>query len=139
MQSFCTKMVWKNSECPILAVPNFLQSFGKIVGKIWNTHFWQFQIYTSLFGKNLEHPFLWPFQISSNLFGKNCWKKFRTSIFGYSQFLEVFLKKFGVSIFGHSKFLQIYLGKIVGKKIGTSSFGHSKFLPVFLEKLLEII
>ena len=47
---------------------------GKIVGKIMNGHFWPFQIYTSLFGKN-------------------CQKKFRTSIFGHSKFILVFLGK----------------------------------------------
>ena len=47
---FCTKMVGKNSECPILAIPNFFQFFfffffsfcTKMVKKIWNAQFWPF-------------------------------------------------------------------------------------------------
>ena len=39
------------------------------LGKIWNGHFL-------------------PFQICTILFGKNCWKKFRTAIFGYSEFFS---------------------------------------------------
>ena len=142
---------------------------GKIVGKNWNGHFWPFQIYTSLFGKN-------------------CWKKIRTAIFGHSKFIPVFLgkivgknleqpflaipnlyqsfweklekiqnshfwlfqiytnlfgkncqKKLRTAIFGHSKFIPVCSGKNCWKKFGTAIFGHSKFIPVFLGKLLEKI
>ena len=48
---------------------------GKLLEKIWNSHFWLFQIYTSLFGVN-------------------CWKKFRMAIFGHSKFIPFFLGKF---------------------------------------------
>ena len=47
-------------------IPVFL---GKIFGKIWNSHFWPFQIYTSLLGKN-------------------CQKKFGAAIFGHSEFFS---------------------------------------------------
>ena len=95
----------------------------KLSEKIWNGHFWPFQIYTSLFGKNrwkkfrtailailnlcqsfwvklsekIRNVHFWPFQIYTSLFGKNCWKNF------------------GIAIFGHSKFIAVFLGKIVGK------------------------
>ena len=55
---FLGKIVGKNLEWPFLAIPNLYQSFWEILlEKIWYGHFWLFQIYTSLFGKN-------------------CWKKF---------------------------------------------------------------
>ena len=73
--SLFEKIVRKNLEQPFLAIPNLYQSFwGKLLEKIWNSHFWPFQIYTSLFGKN-------------------CWKKFGTAIFGHSKFIPVFLRK----------------------------------------------
>ena len=120
------KIVQKNLEQPFLAIPNLYQSvWEKLFKKIWNSHFWPFQIYSSLFGKNCwkklrtaifghskfipvllgkivgknsEQPF-WPFQIYTSLFGKNCWKKIRAAIFG------------------HSKFIPVSLGKIVGKNL----------------------
>ena len=73
--SFCTKLVGKNLECPTLPSLNFFQSFwGKLLEEICNTHFW-------------------PFQISSSIFGKNCQKKFGMAIFGLSEFLPVFFWK----------------------------------------------
>ena len=53
MPVFLEKIVRKNSEWPFLAIPNLYQSFWeKLSEKIWNNHFWPFQIYTSLFGEN---------------------------------------------------------------------------------------
>ena len=72
---FLRKIVGKNLECPLLDILNLYQSFWeKLLGKIWNIHFWPFQIYISLFGKN-------------------CLKKFRMAIFGHSEFIPVFLGK----------------------------------------------
>ena len=65
---FLGKLVRKKLEQPFLAIPNLYQSFWeKLSEKIWNGHFWPFQIYTSLYGEN-------------------CWKKFGTAIFGHSEF-----------------------------------------------------
>ena len=69
------KIIGKNSEWPFLAIPNLYQSFWeKLLEKIQNSHFWPFQIYSSLFGKN-------------------CSKKFGTAIFGHSKFIPVSLGK----------------------------------------------
>ena len=73
------KIVGKYSEWPFLAIPNLYQSFWeKLSEKIQNGHFWPFQIYTSLFGKN-------------------CWKKFGMAILAipnlYQSFLETLLGK----------------------------------------------
>ena len=55
---FLGKIVGKNSEQPFLAIPNLYQSFWqKLSEKIWNSHFWPFQIYTSLLGKNCQKKF----------------------------------------------------------------------------------
>ena len=96
---------------------------GKIVGIIWNIHFWPFQIYTSHF---------W----------KNCQKKFGMAIFGHSEFISIFWgencwKKFGTVIFGHSKFIPAFLGKNHWKKFGMAIFGHSKFIPVFFAEIVR--
>ena len=71
---FLGKIVGKNLKWPFLAIPNLYQAFWeKLLEKIQNSHFWPFQIYTSLFGEN-------------------CWKKFGTAIFGLSEFfLIIFL------------------------------------------------
>ena len=72
---FLGKIVRKSLEWSFLVIPNLYQSFWeKLSEKIWNGHFWSFQIYTSLFGKN-------------------CQKKFRMAIFGHSEFILVFLGK----------------------------------------------
>ena len=72
---FLGNIVRKRLEQTFLAIPNLYQSFWeKLLEKIWNNHFWPFQIYTSLSGKN-------------------CWKKFRMAIFGHSKFVPVFLRK----------------------------------------------
>ena len=61
-QSFWEKLSEKIRNA-ILAIPNLYQSFWENLSeKILNGHFWPFQIYTSLLGKN-------------------CQKKFRTAIF----------------------------------------------------------
>ena len=99
---FLGKIVRKNSEWPLLAIPNLYQSlWEKLSEKIWNSHFWLFQIYTSLFGKNYQ-------------------KKFGTAIFGYSKFIPVFLGKIvrknsEQPFFGHSEFIPVFLGKSVRK------------------------
>ena len=65
----------KNSEWPLLAIPNLYQSVWETLSeKDWNKHFWPFQIYTSLSGEN-------------------CWKKFGTTIFGHSKLIPVLLGK----------------------------------------------
>ena len=69
------KIVGKKSEQPFLAIPNLYQSlWEKLFKKICKSHFW-------------------PFQIDSSLFGKNYWKKFRMAIFGHSKFIPVLLGK----------------------------------------------
>ena len=97
------KIVGKNLEWPFLAILNLYLSFWeKLLAKIWNGHFWLFQIYTSLFGKN-------------------CWQKFGTALFGHSKFTCLFgkncQKKFRMAIFGHSKCIPVFLGKIVRKNL----------------------
>ena len=68
-------IVRKRLEQTFLAIPNLYQSFWeKLLEKIRKNHFWPFQIYSSLSGKN-------------------CWKKFRMAIFGHSKFVPVFLRK----------------------------------------------
>ena len=71
---FLGKIVGKYLKWPFLTIPNLYQSFWeKLSENIQNSHFWPFQIYTSLFGIN-------------------CWKKFRMAIFGHSEFfLTIFL------------------------------------------------
>ena len=69
------KIVRKYSEWLFFAIPNLYQSFwGKLLEKNWNSHFWPFQIYTSLF---------W----------KDCKKKFGAAIFGHSKFIPVLFGK----------------------------------------------
>ena len=117
------KIVGKNLEQPFLAILNLYQSFGeKVLEKIQNGHFWPFQIYISLFGKN-------------------CQKKFGMAIFGCSKFFQSFweniVRKFGMAIFGHSEFIPVILGKIVRKKFKMAIFGHPKFVPAFLGKIVR--
>ena len=71
---FLGKIVRKNLEWPILAIPNLYQSFREILlEKVQNGHFWPFLIYISLFRKN-------------------CQKKLGMAIFGHSEFfLTIFL------------------------------------------------
>ena len=144
---FLGNIVRKRLEQTFLAIPNLYQSFWeKLLEKIWNNHFWPFQICTSLFGKNcwkknLEWPFLaipnlyqsfwetlsekdwnkhfWPLLIYTSLSGKNCWKKF------------------GTTIFGHSKFIPVFLGKIVGKNSEWPFLAIPNLYQSFWEKLLE--
>ena len=72
---FLGKIVAKNLEWPFLAIPNLYQSFwDKLLEKIWNSHFW-------------------PFQIHTILFGKNCQQNFGMTIFGHFEFVPVFLAK----------------------------------------------
>ena len=123
---FLGKNVRKNSEWPFLAVPNLYQSFWKkLPEKIQNGHFWLFQIYTSLFGKN-------------------CQKKFRMAIFGCSKFIPVFLgkncqKKFRMAIFGCSKFIPVFLGKNVRKNSEWPFLAVPNLYQSFWEKMSEKI
>ena len=72
---FLRKIIGKNLEWPFLAIPNLYQCFWETLSeKNQNNHFWPFQIYTSLLGKN-------------------CQKKFGMAIFGHSKFIPVFLGK----------------------------------------------
>ena len=105
-----------------MAILNFYQSFWeKLLEKIQNSHFWPFQIYTSLFGKN-------------------CWKKFGTAIFGHSEFIPVFLgelsKKIPNSHFWPFQIYTTLFGKNCWNKFGTAIFGHSEFISVFLGKIV---
>ena len=108
------KIVRKNLKQPFLAILNLYQSFcEKLLEKIQNGINLEWPVILGkIDGKNLEQPFLaitnlyqkllekfqngnyWPFQIYTSLFGKNCQKKFRTAIFGHSEFIPVFLGKF---------------------------------------------
>ena len=134
-QSFCTRKVFINSECPFLAIPIYtsllyqkgLNKFGihifglsefiyksswkKLLEKIQNSHFWPFYIYTSIFEKH-------------------CWKKFGAAIFGHSKFIPVFLRKIVGKIW-NSLFLAIpnldqSFWEKLSEKIKTGHFGHSK-------------
>ena len=86
---FLGKIVRKKLEQPYLAIPNLYQSFWeKLLEKIWNDHFWPYQIYTSPFGKHCQKKnwniHFWPFLIYTSPFGKNGQKKIGTSIFHHS-------------------------------------------------------
>ena len=117
-------------------IPVFL---GKIVRKIWNAQFWLFQIYTSLFGKNLEHPFLAVPNLHQS-FGKKLLGKIHNANFGCSKFILVFLGKLLEKNWNtHFWPFQIYtslFGKNCQKKFGTPIFGCSKFILVFLRKIV---
>ena len=59
----------------IFGIPNLYQSlWEKLSEKIWNGHFWQFQIYTSVFGKNCWKNLEWPFLAIPNLY-QSFWGK----------------------------------------------------------------
>ena len=65
---FLGKIVGKKSEWPFLAIPNLYQSFWeRLSEKIWNGHFWPFQIYTSFLGKDCWKNLEWPFFAILNL------------------------------------------------------------------------
>ena len=126
---FLGKIVGKNSEWPFLAILNLCQSFWeKVLEKIQNGHFWPFQNYTSLSGKNCWKKIgmaifghFWPFQNYTSLSGKNCWKKI------------------GMAIFGHSKFIPVFLGKNVRKTLEWPFWAIPNLYQSFWEKLLEKI
>ena len=97
---FLGKIVRKNSEQPFLAIlnlyhifekncwkkfrmtiPNLYQSlWEKLSEKIWNSHFWPFQIYTSLFGKIVRKNSEWPFLAILNLY-QFFWEKLSEKIY----------------------------------------------------------
>ena len=105
---------------PLLAILNLYQSFWE---KIWNGHFWPFQIYTSLFGKN-------------------CQKKFRTANFSHSKFIPFFLGK----IIGKNSewqylailnLYQSFMEKMLEKKSEWLFLVILNLYQTFWEKLLE--
>ena len=161
---FLGKIVRNNFEWPFLAIPNLHQSFGK---KCWKNLKWPFLVILNLFqssreklSEKIQNSHFWPFQIYSSLFGKNCWKKFGTAIFGHSKFIPVFFRKIvtknselpflaipnscqssweklsEIILNGHFWPFLIYTSlfeKNCQKKFGTVIFGHSEFfLTIFL-------
>ena len=126
-------------------IPVFL---GKIVRKIWNDHFWPFQIYTSLFGEILSEKIwnsnFWPFLIYTSLFWiKLSGNNLEQIIFGHSEFIPVFLgnivrKNLEQWFLAILNLYQSFWEKL-SEKFGMTIFGHSKFIPVFLEKMSEKI
>ena len=144
---FLGKIVGKYLEWPFLGILNLYQSFwGKLSEKIQNGHFWSFQIYTSLFGKNFQKKFRQPFLAILNLcqsFWKELSEKIQNSLFGHSKFLCIFrkncCKKFGMAIFCHSEFIPVFLGKIVGKYLEWPFLGILNLYQSFWGKLSEKI
>ena len=113
------KIVRKNSEQPFLPIQNLYQSFWeKLLEKIQNDHYWPFQIYTSIFGKN-------------------CWKKFRMTIIGHSKFIPVFFGKI-VGKNSEQPFCAIpnlyqYFWEKLSEKFRMAIFSHFDFfLTIFL-------
>ena len=86
--------------------------------------------------KNLECHF-WPFQIYTSLFGKNCQKKIKNwPYFDHSEFIPVFLgkivrKKFGMPFLAIPNLYQSFWKKL-SEKIWNAIFDHSEFIPVYL-------
>ena len=100
---FLEKIVRKNSKQPFLVILNLYQSFWeKLSEKIWNSYFWPFQIYTSLFGKN-------------------CQKKFRMAILGHSEFIPVFLGEIVSHFWPFPIYTSLFGGKL-SQKIQNSHF-----------------
>ena len=114
--------------------------------------------------EKIENSHFWPFQICTSLFRKNCWKKFGTAIFDHSKFIAVFLGKLlekiqnshfwlfqiDTNLFGkncqkkieNSHFWPFQIdsslsGKYYCKKFRMAIFGHSKFIPVILGKIVR--
>ena len=99
-----------------LHLPQGCKEWEKLLEKIQNGHFWPFQIYTSLFGKN-------------------SWKKFEMAKFGHSEFVPVFFRKI-VRKNSEWPFLAIpnlyqSFGKDCEKKFRMAICDHSEFIPVF--------
>ena len=121
---FLGNIVRKRLEQTFLAIPNLYQSFWeKLLEKIWNNHFWPFQIYTSPFWEKLlgkiQNGHFWPFQICTSLLEKNCWK-----IIWNGHFF-------------HSKFIPVLLGKIVRKRLEQAFFTIPDLYQFFWEKFSE--
>ena len=130
----------------IFSIPNLYQSFWeKLLEKIWNNHFWPFQIYTSLFGKNCWKKNLeWPFLAIPNLY-QSSWEKLleKNSEWPllaipnlYQSFWETLSEKDWNKHFWPFLIYTSLSGKNCWKKFGTTIFGHSKFIPVFLRKIV---
>ena len=150
----------------LLAILNLYQSsWEKLSEKIWNGHFWPFQIYTSPFWekllekfgmailghsefvpvflgkivrKNSEQLFLAIPSLYPS-FGKNCWKKFGMPLLAILNLYQSFWGKLSEKIWNcHFWPFQIYtnlFGKNCWKKFGTSIFVHSEFILVFLRNI----
>ena len=111
---FLGKIVRKNLEQPFLAIPILYQSFWeKLSEKIWNGHFWSFQICTSLFGKNCQENSEWSFW--EKLSEKKLEWPFLAILNLYQSFWKKLSEKFGTAIFGHSKFIPVFLRKLSEK------------------------
>ena len=129
---FLGNIVRKRLEQTFLAIPNLYQSFWeKLLEKIWNNHFWPFQIYTSLFGKHcqkkkLEHPFL----AIPNLY-RSFWEKLSEKDWNkhFSPFL-IYTSLLGKILLGQPFLFQKSLFEKNWNRMAI--FGHSKFIPVFL-------
>ena len=146
-QSFCEKLSEKNLECHFWPFQIYTSLSGKNCQK--NLEFFEFWIYTSLFGKNFRKKIGMPFLTILNLY-QSFWEKLSekiwNAIFDHSEFIPVFLGKivrknleWPYHFWPLSEFIPVYLGKIVRKKFRMAIFGHSKFIPVFWEKLSEKI
>ena len=101
--------------------------------KNWNSHFWPFQVYTSLFWKNCQKKIwnghFWPFQIYASLLRKNCQKKIE-KIFSDNFSVPITLIECdGLESNEICTFLDFY------SESGTVIFGHFEFIPVILGKI----
>ena len=150
---------------PILAIPVFLykKGFNKFGMAIFG-HSKFIPVFLEKLLENIYNGHFWPFQIYASLFGKNCQKIFRMGIFGHSKFIPVFLgkivrknlewaflvipnlyqsfwEKLLENIYiGHLWPFQVYaslFGKNCQKIFRMGIFGHSKFIPVFLGKIVR--
>ena len=100
-------MVFKNSECPILAVLNFIQSFcTKLVGKIWKAKFWPFQINTCPFApkwiKKFRMPNLSHYEFLPVFLHQMVGKNFEYPILSIPNFFQSFWPKLGIPKFSNN-------------------------------------
>ena len=117
---FLGNIVRKRLEQTFLAIPNLYQSFWeKLLEKIWNNHFWPFQIYTSL----LE---------------KNCWKIIWNGHFFHSKFIPVLLgnivrKRIGQAFMAIPNLYQSFWEKLL-EKIQNGHYWPFQICTSLLEK-----
>ena len=93
---FGKKNIWKNLEQPFMAILNFPPTFWENCReKIWNGHFWPFQIYTSPSGINCPKNLEWLFLAILN-FTPSFWEKLSEKIQN-SHFwpFQIFRKRWG--------------------------------------------